>query len=336
MRKPAGTRSKATKAAKPKARSAKTAKAKRSSGGARRTKSARSAEAEKLAKDKPAKKASRSTGRASAAKKSAKKNSRKSSSSKARKTSKPARSSKSRVNGNDPIPTLELVSSETPEAPVSSAKPRRLSKRRARTLLELESALSERIVGKDDAIEKIARVVRVRMTQLDFRPERPNGSFLLVGPSGVGKNEFAYALSEVLFGSEDRVVSVDLGEFDDEDDLAKLGPSPVPGVEGHFFEGVLTSPVRKDPNAILLLRGIERAHPAFQRLLAQILDTGSVEDMLGAVDFRQTIIFVTHHVSREETTPGEIGFSRPSKSAEALRREQLEMYVLARPARCLQ
>lgn len=236
----------------------------------------------------------------------------------------PEKASKARTKspkrGAQNPPTLELVHGQGPV--------RRISSRRAQTLLDLETALSERIVGKSEAIAKIARVVRVRMTQLDFRPERPNGSFLLVGPSGVGKNEFAFALAEVLFGTEDRVVSIDLGEFDDEDDLAKLGPSPVPGADGHVFEGILTSPVRKQPESILLLRGIERAHPAFQRLLAQILDSGSIEDMFGPVDFRNTIIFVTHHVSRDDAAPGAIGFARPSKTAETLRREQLELYVL--------
>jgi ATP-dependent Clp protease ATP-binding subunit ClpA len=124
------------------------------------------------------------------------------------------------------------------------------------------------------------------------------------------------------------VISLDLGEFDDEDDMAKLGVSPVPGSENTVMEGMLTSPVREDPEAILLLRGLERAHVSFQRILLHILERGTIEDMLGAVDFCRTIILVTTHISREEAAPAEIGFARPTKSPEELKREQLESFIL--------
>ncbi|MEZ4655264.1 MAG: AAA family ATPase [Candidatus Eisenbacteria bacterium] len=182
-------------------------------------------------------------------------------------------------------------------------------------------------MGKSEAIEKIARVIRVRQSHLKFRAERPDGSFLLLGPPGVGKNEIAYSLADILYGTEAAVVSVDLGEIDDEEDMAKLGVTAIPGMESHLMEGMLTSPVRENPESIILLRGLERAHPAFQRLLLQILDRGRIEDMLGTVDFRQSIIFVTMHLTREDLAPGEIGFGRPSRSAEEQQRVQLERYV---------
>lgn len=204
-----------------------------------------------------------------------------------------------------------------------------ISPHRARTLLHLEEALGRRIVGKTDAIEKIARVIRIRQSQLKFRAERPDGSFLLLGPPGVGKNEIAHSLAQVLYGDEDAVVSIDLGEIDDEEDLAKLAVTSLPGADGHYMEGLLTSPIRENPEAVVLLRGLERAHPAFQRLLLQILDRGRIEDMLGVVDFSRTVIFVTMHLTREDLAPGEIGFGRPSRSAEQQRRAQLERYVSA-------
>ena len=184
-------------------------------------------------------------------------------------------------------------------------------------------------MGKSEAIEKIARVIRIRQSQLKFRAERPDGSFLLLGPPGVGKNEIAHSLAQVLYGDDTAVVSVDLGEIDDEEDLAKLAVTTIPGAEGHYMEGLLTSPIRENPEAVVLLRGLERAHPAFQRLLLQILDRGRIEDMLGVVDFSKSVIFVTMHLTREDLAPGEIGFGRPSRSVEQQRRVQLERYVSA-------
>ena len=205
---------------------------------------------------------------------------------------------------------------------------RSLSAGRADTLLHLEERLGERIVGKEDAIAAIARVVRISGTNLDFRPERPSGAFLLVGPEGVGKNEIAYAVGEVVHGSDEAVASIDLGEFDDEESLAKLGATLVPGSETHYMPGVLTAPVRENPEAILLLRGLEQAHPAFQRLLLHVLERGRIEDMVGEVSFDKTLIFVTLTLSREELTTHEIGFGRPTKTPEARLREVVSRFVL--------
>lgn len=194
----------------------------------------------------------------------------------------------------------------------------------ARVLLNLEGILARRIMGKDDAIARIARVVRVRMTHLDFRPDRPNGSFLLVGPTGAGKNELAYALSEALLGSEERVIAIDLGELAEEGDLAKLAVTLVPGSETQAMEGMLTSPVRRDPEAVILLRGLERAHASFQPVLQQILERGRLEDMLGPVSFSRNVIFVTTHPKKDEAPALAIGFGRTAPSPEDALRKRLE------------
>jgi len=214
---------------------------------------------------------------------------------------------------------------DTAAATAPKARPRApLSDRQARMLLNLEQTMSRRIMGKDDAVARVARVVRVRMAQLDFRPDRPNGSFLLVGPTGVGKNELAYTLAESLYGSEEGVVSIDLAELAEESDLARLGVLPVPGSSDQAMEGILTSPVRAHPRAVVLLRGLERAHPSFQTVLQQILEQGRLDDLLGPVFFNQAIIFVTTRPKRDESTAVEIGFSRTSLAPMDATRKRLE------------
>lgn len=198
------------------------------------------------------------------------------------------------------------------------------SARLAEILLNLEESLSSRIVGKDEAVSRIAGIIRVRMARLDFRPGRPNGSFLLVGPTGVGKNEIAYALCEALHGTDDRVVSIDLGELADEEDLAKLGVSLIPGSDTHVLEGMLTSPVRRDPQSVVLLRGLERAHSSLQPVLQQILEQGRMDDIMGPVSFSETIVFVTFRPRRDDSAAGEIGFGRATLSPEDALRMRLE------------
>jgi ATP-dependent Clp protease ATP-binding subunit ClpA len=203
----------------------------------------------------------------------------------------------------------------------------RISAEAAGRLLRLEETMQRRVIGKDEAVQRIARVVRVRMAELDFRPGRPRGSFLLVGPSGVGKNELAYALAEALHGVEDSVVSIDLAEIAEEADLAKLGVTLVPGAENQAMEGLLTSPVRQNPEAVVLLRGLERAHAAFQPVLQQVLERGRLDDLAGSVDFSRTVIFVTTHPRREDSPAAEIGFTRGSGPAAELLHKRLERSI---------
>lgn len=214
-------------------------------------------------------------------------------------------------------------SGRSPEKP-----PLRLTRKMIERLLTLEEVLSNRIVGKNEAIDRIARVIRVRLSQLEMRPERPRGMFFLVGPSGVGKSEFAYALSEALYGDEEHLVSIDLDEFEEEESLQRIGSALIPGPENLLIEGMLTTPVREQPDRILLLRGLERAHPIFQRILLQIMERGVFEDMLGPVSFHRTIIFVTSSLRREDLPPTGIGFARASRAPSELLRERLERLFL--------
>ncbi len=212
----------------------------------------------------------------------------------------------------------------------AARKPRtpRLSQIQVDRLLRLEETLADRIVGKREAIDRISRVIRVRLTQLDLRPERPKGMFLLVGPHGVGKSEIAYAVSEAVYGAEDRVVMIDLDEFQEEDQLARLGSSVVNTPEPVLVEGALTTPVRQTPQTVFLLRGLENAHPAMQRVLLQIFERGTFEDMLGSVSFRDAIFFVTVTFRRDEPVPAGIGFSRASRAPRDILRERLDRVVM--------
>lgn len=208
------------------------------------------------------------------------------------------------------------------------ARTPRLTQIQADRLLRLEDALADRIVGKREAIDRISRVIRVRLTQLDLRPERPKGMFLLVGPHGVGKSEIAYAVSEALFASEERVVLLDLDEFEEEEQLSRLGSSIVNTPEPVLVEGALTTPVRQNPQTIFLLRGLENAHPGIQRVLLQIFERGTFEDMLGPVSFRDAIFFVTVTFRRDDPIPAGIGFSRASRAPRDILRERLDRLLL--------
>jgi ATP-dependent Clp protease ATP-binding subunit ClpC len=204
-----------------------------------------------------------------------------------------------------------------------------VSSREAKVLLKLEELLRRRIVGKDEAIQRVARVIRTRRAQLDFHPHRPDGAFLMVGPAGVGKNEFAYAVAEALYGDETAVVSLEMADYQEEDGVHRLVATPVPGREDLVAEGTLTGPVRANPRCILLLRGLEKAHPSVQRLLYQILEEGTITDAEGPLSFGQTILFATIRFSEEELRPaGGIGFSREASTLEDRMRELLKKMIL--------
>lgn len=183
------------------------------------------------------------------------------------------------------------------------------------TLLHLEELLSHRIVGKQEAIRRVANAIRIRRANLDFHPSRPDGAFLLAGPSGVGKTEFACAVAEVLLGSDRGVVLLDMADYAEEDDVEDLLVTLHPEAEGVLIQGMLTTPVRVNPRSVILLRGLERAHPLVQRLLLHILDRGALTDAQGEVSFKETVIFATSRlVPHDKDTVEPIGFKRSART----------------------
>lgn len=219
--------------------------------------------------------------------------------------------------------------SKPPIRIVSDKKTSRLTTREARVLLQLEDLLRRRIVGKDDAISRVANTIRTRRASLDFRPDRPDGSFLLVGPSGVGKNEFAYALAEILFGDESLVTALDMNDYQDEEAVDRLVATPIPGRDDVVLEGTLTAAVRANPKSVILLRGLEKAHSNVQRLFHVVLDQGFLNDIQGSVSFNQTILFATTLYSEEDLRrEAGIGFARSEVPVKSQLRDLLKKTML--------
>ncbi|SFN25504.1 ATP-dependent Clp protease ATP-binding subunit ClpC [Pseudonocardia ammonioxydans] len=166
-------------------------------------------------------------------------------------------------------------------------------------LLRLEDHLHARVVGQDEAVEAVADAVRAGRAGLGH-PDRPVGSFLFLGPSGVGKTELARALAEALFGSPDRIVRLDMSEYADRASVTRLIGAP-PGYVGHDDGGRLTEAVRRTPYCVLLLDEIEKAHPEVTSTLLGVLDAGRLTDARGrTVDFRHTIVIMTSNLGSEQ------------------------------------
>jgi ATP-dependent Clp protease ATP-binding subunit ClpC len=176
----------------------------------------------------------------------------------------------------------------------------------------LEDELHRRVVGQDDAVRAVARAVRRSRAGLGD-PHRPVGSFLFVGPTGVGKTELAKALSETMFGSEDRMVRLDMGEFSERHTVSRLFGAP-PGYVGHGEAGELTERVRRRPYSVVLLDEVEKAHPDVFNTLLQVLEDGRLTDGSGrTVDFTNTVVIMTSNVGSDTisaSTAG-LGFSSP-------------------------
>ena len=160
------------------------------------------------------------------------------------------------------------------------------------TVLSLEERLGERIIGQDHALETIARRIRTSRAGLED-PRKPSGVFLLLGPSGVGKTETALTLSEILYGGEENLVTINMSEFQEEHTVSTLKGSP-PGYVGYGEGGVLTEAVRRQPYSVVLLDEIEKAHPDVLELFYQVFDKGMMEDGEGReIDFKNTVILLT-------------------------------------------
>ena len=188
--------------------------------------------------------------------------------------------------------------------PVSS-----LTETEASRLLRTEDILHQRVIGQDEAVIKVAKAIRRSRSPLKD-PRRPGGSFIFLGPSGVGKTELAKSLAEFLFGSEDALISFDMSEYMERHTVAKLVGAP-PGYVGYDEGGELTKAVRRRPYSVLLFDEIEKAHPDVFNILLQILDEGRLTDGQGRhVDFSNTVVIMTSNIgAREIAKTNTMGFS---------------------------
>ena len=174
----------------------------------------------------------------------------------------------------------------------------RMEKKDAQKLLELEKYLQANVIGQDEATVVIARALRRSRAALKD-PKRPIGSFLFLGPTGVGKTYLAKILAEQMFGNQDALIQIDMSEYMEKFSVSRLIGSP-PGYVGHEEGGQLTEQVRRRPYSVILFDEIEKAHPDVAQILLQVLEDGRLTDSLGrSVDFRNTIIILTSNVGAD-------------------------------------
>lgn len=230
--------------------------------------------------------------------------------------------SKQQVYEVNPDQIADVVSMST-GVPVTN-----LTEAETEKLLRMESVLHERVVGQDEAVVKVSKAIRrARAGLKDFR--RPSGSFLFLGPSGVGKTELAKTLAEFLFDSEEALLSFDMSEYMEKHSVSRLIGSP-PGYVGYDEGGQLTKAVRQRPYSVILFDEVEKAHPDVFNLLLQILEEGRLTDGQGRkVDFKNTIIIMTSNIgAREISKSAPFGFA-PSEGGSGLSDTEIKQSVMS-------
>jgi type VI secretion system protein VasG len=182
------------------------------------------------------------------------------------------------------------------------------------TVLNLKENLAERVIGQDQALDAIARRVRTSRADLDD-PGKPVGVFLLIGPSGVGKTETAFALADMMYGGDRNMVTVNMSEYQEAHTVSSLKGAP-PGYVGYGRGGVLTEAVRRRPYCVVLLDEMEKAHPDVLELFFQVFDKGVMEDGEGVqIDFKNTLILLTSNAAQDVITEACAGGRTPSPEA---------------------
>ncbi|MEI3598592.1 MULTISPECIES: ATP-dependent protease ATP-binding subunit ClpC [unclassified Oceanobacillus] len=190
----------------------------------------------------------------------------------------------------------------------------KLTKDESKRLLDMEEILHERVIGQEEAVKAISTAIRRARSGLKD-PKRPIGSFIFLGPTGVGKTELARALAEVMFADEDAMIRVDMSEYMERHSTARLVGSP-PGYVGYEEGGQLTEKVRRKPYSVVLLDEVEKAHPEVFNILLQVLEDGRLTDSKGrTVDFRNTVIIMTSNVGASELRRNKfVGFNVADES----------------------
>ena len=203
------------------------------------------------------------------------------------------------------------VVAEWTKIPVS-----KLNQSEASRLRRLEATIHKRVIGQEEAVEAVARAVRRGRLGLKT-PGKPIGSFLFLGPTGVGKTEVSKALAEAVFGTEEAMIRVDMTEYMEKQSVAKISGSP-PGYVGYEEGGQLSEKVRRNPYSVILFDEIEKAHPDVFNILLQILDDGHVTDSQGRkVDFKNTIIIMTSNAGAQRIVdPKKLGFGAEASEAQ--------------------
>lgn len=214
----------------------------------------------------------------------------------------------------------ELFVSEEDIASVVSAWTKipvqKLTETEGTRLRKLEQTLHKRVIGQDEAVTAVAKAVKRGRVGIKS-PNRPVGSFLFLGPTGVGKTELAKTLAEALFGKEDAMIRVDMSEYMEKHSVSKMIGSP-PGYVGHDDGGQLSEKVRRNPYSVVLFDEIEKAHPDVFNILLQVLDDGHITDSQGRkVDFRNTVIIMTSNAGAKAIVePKKLGFAAKEDAAE--------------------
>ena len=215
----------------------------------------------------------------------------------------------------------ELVASIT-NIPVS-----KITQTEGEKVANLENVLKQRVIGQDEAVETIARAIKRSRAGLQ-NPKRPIGSFILLGPTGVGKTELSKALAEALFGDENALIRVDMSEYMDQTSVTKLIGSD-PGYVGYDDGGQLTEKVRRKPYSVVLFDEIEKAHPDIFNVLLQVLDDGRLTDSHGRlVNFKNTVILMTSNIGATEIGKSQIGFGAKSSIVDYEMMKETQMKAL--------
>jgi len=206
----------------------------------------------------------------------------------------------------------------------------RLNTDESKKLLNLEESLHGRVIGQDEAVRAVAKAIRRGRVGLKD-PKRPIGSFIFLGPTGVGKTELSKALAETMFGSEDDMIRIDMSEYMEKHSVSRLVGSP-PGYVGYDDAGQLTEKIRRKPYSVVLFDEIEKAHPDVFNILLQILEDGILTDSQGRrVDFRNTVIIMTSNIGARLITAQKstkLGFASEAETAQARTYEKIKSDVL--------